>query len=156
MRLPTPRPPLLTSLRPAECNADPWPRAGGGGGGGGGGGEDLRCQDCDKGFRFTAGQQRFHAEKGIPAPTRCSECKRAVKTLQCRFCDNVGHAETECRLKESATCKECGAVGGCCSKGFAQASGRNNVRLMGCMCGAKGAGWENRQSEYRAEYTNLY
>ena len=183
-----PPPSLHAGLRPAECSADPWHRAGGGGGGGGGGmteeDENLTCKECGEWFCFTAGQQRFHASKGIPPPTRCPDCKLAakkdkrdgeiltcrdckekfcftvsqqkkvdadqglspptrcfrcnkdVKKRKCSFCENMGHVADECRLKKGATCKGCGVVGGCDSRGFAQASGRNNVSVKGCECSA--------------------
>jgi len=37
----------------------------------------LTCIDCGQPFTFTAGQQRFFAEKGFRRPSRCRECREA-------------------------------------------------------------------------------
>ncbi len=39
----------------------------------------IVCKDCGKEFEFTAGEQRFFAEKGFTEPTRCKECRDARK-----------------------------------------------------------------------------
>lgn len=40
----------------------------------------LRCKDCGREFLFTAGEQKFYAEKGFRSrPQRCKECRKGRK-----------------------------------------------------------------------------
>lgn len=40
----------------------------------------LICEDCNKEFMFTEGEQEFYKEKGFTnEPKRCMECRRAKK-----------------------------------------------------------------------------
>ena len=37
----------------------------------------LICQDCEREFVFTAGEQEFYAEKGFEnEPKRCKDCRQ--------------------------------------------------------------------------------
>lgn len=36
----------------------------------------LNCQDCDKEFIFTAGEQAFFDTKGFTPPKRCYDCRK--------------------------------------------------------------------------------
>lgn len=40
--------------------------------------EILQCQDCNKQFEFTSGEQTFYTEKNLTPPKRCKPC-RAIK-----------------------------------------------------------------------------
>jgi CxxC-x17-CxxC domain-containing protein len=37
--------------------------------------QELTCTDCGETFTYTAAEQRFRAEQGMPAPTRCPRCR---------------------------------------------------------------------------------
>lgn len=39
----------------------------------------VPCRDCKVDFPYTGGEQRFFAEKGFSAPTRCKPCREARK-----------------------------------------------------------------------------
>ena len=36
----------------------------------------LHCEDCDKEFVFTAGEQQFFYSKGLATPKRCKPCRK--------------------------------------------------------------------------------
>ncbi|HXI46446.1 MAG TPA: zinc-ribbon domain containing protein [Candidatus Acidoferrales bacterium] len=43
----------------------------------------LVCRDCGEGFIFSAGEQRFFAEKGlVNTPQRCLSCRAAAKRVR--------------------------------------------------------------------------
>lgn len=44
----------------------------------------LTCTDCKTEFLFTAGEQRFFAEKGFTEPRRCKPCREARKQEKLR------------------------------------------------------------------------
>lgn len=58
----------------------------------------LVCKDCGEEFVFTAGEQRFYAEKGFRnKPRACKACRnkrkesmRAERELYTAVCDNCG------------------------------------------------------------------
>lgn len=63
--------------------------------------ETLVCKECGKEFVFTAGEQRFFAEKGFKnKPKACRECRAARKN---------GTEKTEEPLFQ-AVCADCGGV----------------------------------------------
>ncbi len=39
----------------------------------------ITCKDCGKEFTFTAGEQKFFAEKNFSEPVRCKECRDAKR-----------------------------------------------------------------------------
>lgn len=39
----------------------------------------LTCKDCGRDFVFTAGEQKYYAERLFTDPKRCPECRRAKK-----------------------------------------------------------------------------
>ncbi len=40
----------------------------------------LQCKDCSEAFVFSAGEQRFFAEKGLTnEPQRCTTCRAAAR-----------------------------------------------------------------------------
>ena len=60
--------------------------------------ETLVCKDCGNEFVFTAGEQRFYAEKGfLNKPKACKACRDAKK--------NAGKAPRE---YFTAVCADCG------------------------------------------------
>ena len=62
--------------------------------------ETLVCKDCGNEFVFTAGEQRFYAEKGfLNKPKTRKACRYAKK--------NAGKPEIQ---YFEATCSECGGV----------------------------------------------
>jgi CxxC-x17-CxxC domain-containing protein len=43
----------------------------------------LRCRDCGDDFIFSAGEQRFFAEKGLANdPQRCTSCRAVARRVQ--------------------------------------------------------------------------
>ncbi|MHB0998949.1 MAG: zinc-ribbon domain containing protein [Armatimonadota bacterium] len=66
----------------------------------------LSCRDCSKEFVFTAGEQKFHAEKGFTnSPSRCPECRAARKATG-GF--GGGQSDRGSREMHTAICSECG------------------------------------------------
>ena len=62
--------------------------------------ETLVCKDCGNEFVFTAGEQKFYAEKGFQnEPTRCKACRQARK---------ASRAAGAPRQMFDAICAECG------------------------------------------------
>lgn len=117
----------------------------------------ISCRDCNNDFRFTAGQQNWYERKGFADPVRCASCRKLKKEyrneiekafkenrvaappkgiVKCEWCQNPGHQKSNCRLKESATCHDCGKVGRPTSVGFARGL-RYNSFEMGCNCATK-------------------
>lgn len=41
--------------------------------------KEMPCRDCPERFVFTAGEQRFFAEKGFNPPVRCKTCRDRKK-----------------------------------------------------------------------------
>lgn len=39
----------------------------------------IVCKDCGKEFVFSAGEQKFYAEKELNEPVRCKECRQKRK-----------------------------------------------------------------------------
>lgn len=54
----------------------------------------VTCADCEVDFAYTVGEQLFYAERGIPQPTCCPDCRarrRAVRNSDAiRACDGTG------------------------------------------------------------------
>lgn len=64
--------------------------------------ETIVCKDCGEEFVFTAGEQRFYAEKGfMNKPKACKACRDKKK--------NGGRAPAERQYYE-AVCSDCGGV----------------------------------------------
>jgi hypothetical protein len=40
----------------------------------------LHCEDCDKDFVFTVGEQQFFYSKGLSTPKRCQPCRKYRKS----------------------------------------------------------------------------
>lgn len=41
--------------------------------------EEKTCRDCERGFSFTAGEQKFFAERQFTPPVRCKQCRDTRK-----------------------------------------------------------------------------
>ena len=78
----------------------------------------LICRDCKKEFVFSTGEQEFYAEKGFMSePTRCKECRialkerlrpqRAMYEVVCAKCGKVTTVPFEPRHDRSVYCEEC-------------------------------------------------
>lgn len=71
----------------------------------------LVCNDCNKEFVFTAGEQEFYAEKGFTnEPKHCKACRDARKA-----------AAKAPREMHDATCAKCGSA---CKVPFEPKEGR--------------------------------
>ncbi len=47
------------------------------------GDKSITCVDCGEEFLFTAGEQAFYRERGLPnEPTRCKRCREARKAMR--------------------------------------------------------------------------
>ena len=59
----------------------------------------LQCRDCNEDFLFSAGEQRFFAEKGLThEPQRCGTCRAAARQAR----------EPGVREYHAAVCGACG------------------------------------------------
>ncbi len=78
----------------------------------------LRCLQCNKEFIWTAGEQRFYAEKGLKnEPKTCPTCRKGrnkEETIEvtCQVCGAKGHIQTSGDEKEdlvnrSVICQKC-------------------------------------------------
>ena len=39
----------------------------------------IHCVDCQTGFEFTEGEEKFYKEKGFEVPKRCPKCRARRK-----------------------------------------------------------------------------
>lgn len=77
----------------------------------------LSCKECGKEFSFTAGEQRFYAEKGFEnEPGRCPQCRLAKKrrggkkelhTTVCAACNVETQVPFEPKEGRPVYCREC-------------------------------------------------
>jgi hypothetical protein len=42
----------------------------------------IVCQTCEQKFPWTAGEQKFYAEKGLQPPRHCRVCRAALKEAE--------------------------------------------------------------------------
>ena len=42
----------------------------------------LNCRDCKQSFIYTAGEQKFFAERGLTSPSRCKACRQIRKAAK--------------------------------------------------------------------------
>jgi CxxC-x17-CxxC domain-containing protein len=65
----------------------------------------IRCRDCGMDFVFTAGEQKFYAEKGLMnEPQRCQSCRATAKQNRALGISSGGGQ----REMHAAVCAECG------------------------------------------------
>lgn len=93
----------------------------------------LICVDCDASFSFTSGEQRFYAERGLPKPARCPEC-RAKRRAE-RNADAIKATETA--TGALAWMDNFGSYGGAAGGGKARA-GRIPSRMYAATCSSCG------------------
>jgi CxxC-x17-CxxC domain-containing protein len=70
----------------------------------------LTCRDCGSEFAFTAGEQRFYAERGFHDPARCPNCRSNRRQLRMQAGDATesrSPARTDRQLYP-AVCASCG------------------------------------------------
>lgn len=78
----------------------------------------LECLKCHQEFVWTAGEQRFYAEKGLEnEPKTCPTCRKKRKgeestEVECQVCGSKGHlklsSEDEEKIGErSVICQKC-------------------------------------------------
>lgn len=81
----------------------------------------LTCKECSKDFVWTAGEQKFFAEKGFSnSPTRCPECRKQRKEekrstrqmydIICKKCGKNGQVPFQPRDPENILCADCFAA----------------------------------------------
>lgn len=46
--------------------------------------QDKTCQECTRSFSFSAGEQKFFAERNFTPPSRCKACRDKRKASQPR------------------------------------------------------------------------
>lgn len=82
----------------------------------------LTCRDCSKEFVWSAGEQKFYADKGLQNPPgRCPDCRKLMKEKKSQ------------REEYSIICKECGKEG----KVPFQPRDPNDVYCADCFAKAK-------------------
>ena len=78
----------------------------------------LVCEQCQKEFVFSAGEQEFYAEKGFEnEPKRCPECRRARKEAKrgekqffpivCEDCGKEDKVPFQPKEGKAVYCSEC-------------------------------------------------
>ena len=75
----------------------------------------IKCKNCGENFVFSAGEQRFYAEKGFDTePTRCRKCRhgkkygdRTMYEIVCSECGKVEAIPFEPRHDRPVFCSEC-------------------------------------------------
>ena len=69
--------------------------------------KDLKCQDCNETFVFSADDQSYHEQKGFTnEPKRCASC-RSERRGQRRGGGGGGFGGGE-RVQHPVVCSECG------------------------------------------------
>jgi CxxC-x17-CxxC domain-containing protein len=67
----------------------------------------IRCRDCEMDFVFSAGEQKFYAEKGlVNEPQRCQSCRAVAKQNRALGIATGGGSGQ--REMHAAVCAECG------------------------------------------------
>lgn len=79
--------------------------------------KNLACKDCSKEFVWSAGEQKFYADKGLQNPPgRCPECRKTQKdrkvnrqmfSIICKNCGKEGQVPFEPRDPNDVLCTEC-------------------------------------------------
>lgn len=85
----------------------------------------LICRDCQKEFVWTAGEQKFFADKGFDrAPIRCVTCRQKKRqkhqtlspaqqpqeemhTIVCKVCQKTTEVPFRPQFPDDVLCKEC-------------------------------------------------
>lgn len=79
--------------------------------------KNLTCKECSKEFAWSAGEQKFYADKGLQNPPgRCPDCRKAMKdkkanqpkyNIICKECGKEGQVPFEPRNPNDVLCAEC-------------------------------------------------
>lgn len=79
--------------------------------------KNITCKDCSKEFVWTAGEQKFYADKGLQNPPgRCPDCRKASKenkanrptySIICKECGKEGQVPFQPRDPKDVLCAEC-------------------------------------------------
>lgn len=79
--------------------------------------KSLACKDCSKEFSWSAGEQKFYADKGLQNPPgRCPDCRKNRKdqktnrqmfNITCKECGNEGQVPFEPRNPDDVLCADC-------------------------------------------------
>lgn len=82
--------------------------------------KNLTCKDCGKDFVWSAGEQKFYADKGLQNPPgRCPECRKQKKeqknnrqmfSIICKQCGKEGQVPFQPRNPNDVLCAECFAA----------------------------------------------
>jgi CxxC-x17-CxxC domain-containing protein len=75
----------------------------------------LTCKDCSNDFVWSAGEQKFYADKGLQNPPgRCQDCRKKVKrtdaqkfSIICKECGKQGEVPFQPRNPNDILCAEC-------------------------------------------------
>lgn len=83
----------------------------------------LVCKDCGKEFVWSAGEQKFFADKGFTnAPIRCADCRKKKKEgtsdktsqisqvlqqIKCKNCGKTSEIPFQPRNPDNILCSEC-------------------------------------------------
>lgn len=79
--------------------------------------KNLTCKECSKEFVWSAGEQKFYADKGLQNPPgRCPDCRKAMKekkvnrqmySIVCKECGKEGEVPFQPRDPNDVLCAEC-------------------------------------------------
>lgn len=79
--------------------------------------KQLTCKDCSKEFTWSAGEQKFYADKGLQNPPgRCQDCRKQMKDqkanrpkyqITCKDCGKQDEVNFEPRNPNDVLCSEC-------------------------------------------------
>jgi CxxC-x17-CxxC domain-containing protein len=82
--------------------------------------KNLTCKDCSKEFVWSAGEQKFYADKGLQNPPgRCPDCRKQKKeqktnrqmfSIICKQCGKEGQVPFQPRNANDVLCAECFAA----------------------------------------------
>ena len=77
----------------------------------------LNCKECSKEFVWSAGEQKFYADKGLQNPPgRCPDCRKMKKesrsnremySIICKECGKEGEVRFKPRNSNDVLCAEC-------------------------------------------------
>lgn len=73
------------------------------------GDKSITCADCGEEFLFTAGEQAFYRERGLPnEPTRCKRCRETRKAMRGDGAAGGGGHSSGSKPMYPAICSNCG------------------------------------------------
>lgn len=76
--------------------------------------KNLTCKDCSKDFVWSAGEQKFYADKGLQNPPgRCPDCRKQKRageqqySIICKECGQEGQVPFKPRDPKDVLCADC-------------------------------------------------